>query len=41
MKLFNKFAILKNNLRDIDYLTRKKLNFGKKNVSKIQLKINA
>ena len=30
MKLFNKFAILKNNLRDIDYLTRKKVEFWEK-----------
>ena len=27
MKLFNQFTILKKNLRDIDYLTREKVNF--------------
>ena len=30
MKLFNKFTILKKNLRNIDYLTREKVNFFEK-----------
>ena len=30
MKLFNQFTILKKNLRDIDYLTSKKVDFWEK-----------
>ena len=30
MKLFNQFTILKKNLRDIDYLTREKVDFWEK-----------
>ncbi len=30
MKLFNQFTILKKNLRDIDYLTKEKVNFSNK-----------
>ena len=30
MKLFNQFTILKKNLRDIDYLTRLKVDFWEK-----------
>ena len=38
MKLINQFTILKKNLRDIDYLTREKVNFWVKDVRSIQLK---
>ena len=30
MKLFNQFTILRKNLRDIDYLTKEKINFWEK-----------
>ena len=30
MKLFNQFTILKKNLKDIDYLTREKVDFWEK-----------
>ena len=30
MKLFNQFTILKKNLRDIDYLTKEKVDFWEK-----------
>ena len=30
MKLFNQFTILKKNLRDIDYLTKEKVDFLEK-----------
>ncbi len=38
MKLINQFTILKKNLRDIDYVTREKVDFWKNNEKSVQHK---
>ena len=38
MKLFNQFTILKKNLRDIDYVTKEKVDFWEKESKKNETK---